>query len=121
MKLFPSLRYDDPRAAAEWLQRAFGLEPVQIHEDADGAVAHAEFRWGDAIVMFGPDRDDVFGRFAGKGWVYASCDDPDALLARARAAGAEVVMDLVDTDYGSRDFTVRDLEGNLWSFGTYEP
>jgi uncharacterized glyoxalase superfamily protein PhnB len=35
------------------------------------------------------------------------------------AAGAEVVQPLHDTDYGSRDFAVRDPEGNLWSFGTY--
>ena len=43
----------------------------------------------------------------------------DGLFARATSAGAEVVMDLHDTDYGSRDFTVSDPEGNLWSFGTY--
>ena len=24
-------------------------------------------------------------------------------------------------DYGSRDYSVRDVEGNLWSFGTYDP
>ncbi len=47
------------------------------------------------------------------------CDEPDALFDRATAAGAEVVRGLVDEDYGSRGFTVRDLEGNLWSFGTY--
>ena len=44
---------------------------------------------------------------------------PDELFARAAAAGAEVLMDLHDTDYGSRDFAVRDPEGNRWSFGTY--
>ena len=30
-------------------------------------------------------------------------------------------MELTDTDYGSRDFSVRDPEGNVWSFGTYAP
>ena len=57
----------------------------------------------------------------GNGWVYATCDDPDALYARAEAAGAEVTMELTDREYGSRDFAVRDLEGNQWNFGTYEP
>ena len=42
-----------------------------------------------------------------------------AFHARAMGAGAEVVRDLVDEDYGSRGFTVRDPEGDLWSFGTY--
>ena len=50
---------------------------------------------------------------------YVVTDGPDALFDRATAAGAEVVRDLRDEDYGSRGFTVRDPEGNLWSFGTY--
>jgi uncharacterized glyoxalase superfamily protein PhnB len=50
---------------------------------------------------------------------YLVCEDPDALFARATAAGAVVLADPHDTDYGSREFAVRDPEGNLWSFGTY--
>jgi uncharacterized glyoxalase superfamily protein PhnB len=50
---------------------------------------------------------------------YVVTDDPDGLFAQATAAGAEVIMPLHDTDYGSRDFAVRDPEGNRWSFGTY--
>jgi uncharacterized glyoxalase superfamily protein PhnB len=52
---------------------------------------------------------------------YIAIDDPDALFDRATGAGAQVVMPLTDTDYGSRDFSVRDPEGHLWSFGTYRP
>jgi len=48
-----------------------------------------------------------------------ACDDPDALCARAEEAGAIIETGLHDTDYGSRDFSVRDPEGNHWSFGTY--
>jgi uncharacterized glyoxalase superfamily protein PhnB len=40
-------------------------------------------------------------------------------FARANAAGAEVLSELHDTDYGSRDFAVLDPEGSRWSFGTY--
>jgi uncharacterized glyoxalase superfamily protein PhnB len=58
-------------------------------------------------------------RATGNDAVYVVCEDPDALFERASAAGAEVVMGLTDTDYGSRDCTFRDPEGNLWSFGTY--
>jgi uncharacterized glyoxalase superfamily protein PhnB len=47
--------------------------------------------------------------------------DPDRHHAKATAAGAQVVRGLEDTDYGSREYSVRDLEGNLWSFGTYDP
>ena len=51
----------------------------------------------------------------------AAVDDVDALHDHAVAAGAEVALELTDTDYGSRDFTLRDPEGNLWAFGTYRP
>ncbi len=47
--------------------------------------------------------------------------DPDALFARVTAAGAEIVRPLQDTDYGSREFTVRGPEGHIWSFGNYRP
>jgi uncharacterized glyoxalase superfamily protein PhnB len=64
--------------------------------------------------------DSPFGqRTPGNDAVYVVCDDPDALFARATAAGAEVVRGLADESYGSRGFTVRDPEGNIWSFGTY--
>jgi uncharacterized glyoxalase superfamily protein PhnB len=53
------------------------------------------------------------------GAAYVVTDDPDGLFARATAAGAEVLSGLHETDYGSRDFAVRDPEGNRWSFGTY--
>jgi uncharacterized glyoxalase superfamily protein PhnB len=53
--------------------------------------------------------------------IYVVVEDTDAHCARAKEAGAEIVMDLHDTDYGSRDYTARDPEGNVWSFGTYQP
>jgi uncharacterized glyoxalase superfamily protein PhnB len=40
---------------------------------------------------------------------------------RARDAGAEIVRGLEDEDYGSRGYTARDPEGNLWTIGTYRP
>ena len=46
-------------------------------------------------------------------------DNPDGLYERAVKAGTEIISDLHETDYGSRDFAVRDPEGNRWSFGTY--
>ena len=63
--------------------------------------------------------EDVWAVTPGTFAAYVVTDDPDALFARAKAAGAPVVRELHETDYGSRDFAVRDPEGNLWSFGTY--
>jgi uncharacterized glyoxalase superfamily protein PhnB len=71
--------------------------------------------------MLGSTSDDneFSRRKPGMSSIYVVTDAPDALFDRATAAGAEVVRGLRDEDYGSRGFTVRDPEGNLWSFGTY--
>ena len=53
--------------------------------------------------------------------IYVVVSDPDALHERAQAAGADISRGLTDTDYGSREFSARDPEGNVWSFGTYDP
>jgi uncharacterized glyoxalase superfamily protein PhnB len=120
MSIYPFIRYTDPRRAVDWLERAFGLRRRQVHETPDGLVAHAELGLGSGLVMIGPRRgpdrpvDDDRG-------VYVVIDDVDAHHRQARAAGAEIVQAPFDTDYGSRDYAARDVEGNLWSFGTYRP
>lgn len=119
------LTYRDARAAMRFLTDAFGFEERACHarDDDPSIVEHAEMRWplGGGIMFGTAGKDDgTFGqRVTGNDSVYVVCKDPDALFERAVAAGAEVVRGLVDEDYGSRGFTVRDLEGNLWSFGTY--
>jgi uncharacterized glyoxalase superfamily protein PhnB len=124
VSVHPALRYRDARAAIDWLERAFGFSALQVHDGPGDTVAHAELTAGGGVIMLGsePEGGDArFGAHAGHGWTYVAIEDPDALHARAVAAGAEIVRPLEDTDYGSRDFSARDPEGNLWSFGTYRP
>jgi uncharacterized glyoxalase superfamily protein PhnB len=124
--LVPAIRYRDAEAALEWLQQAFGAEAKEVHRN-DGKIMHAELRIGEGLLMLG-QYDDA-------GWMgghppdalastislYVVVPDPDGHHDRARGAGAKVVRELEDTSYGSREYSVRDLEGNLWSFGTYDP
>jgi uncharacterized glyoxalase superfamily protein PhnB len=119
--VYPSLRYRDARAGIDWLKDTFGFAERVVHANDDGSIAHAELSFGPSIVMLGSEKDDSYGSHAGASWLYVAVEDPDERFARARAAGAEIVRELSDTDYGSRDFAVRDPEGNLWSFGTYRP
>ena len=121
--IFPALRYRDARAAIDFLVAAFGFEATEVFEDDDGRVVHAELHLGPGAIMLGSTGggDERFDRAAGAGSVYVALDDVDAHFQRARAGGAEVVRELEDTDYGSREYTACDPEGNLWSFGTYRP
>jgi uncharacterized glyoxalase superfamily protein PhnB len=124
MSVHPTLRYDDPRTAIAFLTRALGLLEQQVYTDDDGAVAHAELSFGDGVVMLGTrtDRSDPFN--TGRAVIYLVAEGADAVDAhhdRAVAAGAEVVQELTDQPYGSREFAVLDPEGNVWTMGSYRP
>jgi uncharacterized glyoxalase superfamily protein PhnB len=120
--LYPLMRFTDAPAAMEFLEAAFGFTRRAVVENPDGTIAHAELSLGPSTLMLGSDRDDPrLGRRAGQGRIYVAVDDPDAHCAQAREAGAEILDDPFDTDYGSRDYAARDLEGNQWHFGTYRP
>ncbi|MFG2191993.1 VOC family protein [Streptomyces sp. NPDC048639] len=121
--MWPTMTYRDAPAAIRFLTEAFGFETTALHTGkTDDEVVHAELRRPDgAGIMLGSTRQDsaICGLPPRTGSVYVVTDEPDAVFARATAAGAVVVQGLEDTDYGSRGFTVRDPEGVFWSFGTY--
>jgi uncharacterized glyoxalase superfamily protein PhnB len=121
--IYPVLKYEDGHAALDFLERALGFERLAVHEGENGGIAHAELRFGDEVIMFGTagEGDPLFNQGIGRTTVYLVVDDPDAVFERAKDGGAEVVMPPTDQDYGSRDCAVRDPEGNIWSFGTYQP
>jgi uncharacterized glyoxalase superfamily protein PhnB len=120
--LYPLIRYTDAPEAIAFLTDAFGFREREVIANEDGTIAHAELSYGTSVLMLGSDREDHrYGRRAGQGWIYVAIEDPDAHCERARAAGAEIITELHDTDYGSRDYGARDLEGNTWHFGTYRP
>ena len=120
--VIPTLRYRDAMAAIDFLQRAFGFERGDVHRGEDGQVHHAELRFG-RWVMLGTARDDgaelwrVRAPAPPTSWPTTSTPCTSA----RSPPGREVVRPLGHTDYGSRDFAVRDPEGNVWSFGTYGP
>jgi uncharacterized glyoxalase superfamily protein PhnB len=122
--IVPFMRYRDAPAAIEWLERALGFERLSVFEGEGGTIAHAVLRFGTAAIQLSSPRGDERERVEhpmGLGGLYLVVDDPDALYARAKAAGGEITRELTDEDYGSREFSVRDPEGNGWSFGTYRP
>lgn len=124
--VIPALFYNDAPAALDWLAKAFGFEARFVVPGPEGTVVHSEMTLGGDVLMVATARDEM-------GWksprdlpavnqsLYVIVDDPDAHYLRAKAEGAEVVRELNDTDYGSREYSAKDLEGHLWSFGTYRP
>lgn len=128
--IIPTLRYRDASAAVDWLCHAFGFEKHLVVPDEDGTIAHAELVFGNGMVMVGTAREDEFGRLQqppsqANAVVtqspYILVEDVDQHYERAIAAGAQIVMDIKDEDYGGRDYSCRDPEGHVWNFGTYDP
>jgi uncharacterized glyoxalase superfamily protein PhnB len=123
MSIHPALRYKDPHAAIEFLTTALGFTAHSVHE-SEGTVVHAELGIAGGVIMIGAtgQGNTRLDSTAGNACVYIALDqDVDAHYANATAHGAEIERELQDTDYGSREYSVRDPEGNRWSFGTYAP
>ncbi len=128
--VIPTLRYNDAPAAIDWLREAFGFEEHLVVPGEDDTIAHAQLVFGHGMIMLGSARDDEFGKLqnppsdlggAGSQSCYVIVEDADAHYARAVAAGAKIVMEIQDEDYGGRGYSCRDPEGHLWNFGTYDP
>jgi len=124
--IHPSLTYADAPAAIEFLCRAFGFERKLFVPGEDGAVMHSELLFGTSVVMVSSPKP-ADGRRAPSelGGTSAALslriDDPDAHFERAKAAGARIVRELRDEEYGGRGYMAADPEGYLWYFGTYRP
>ena len=122
--VWPTLNYTDAPAAIRFLTEVFGFEErLVVPGETAGVVEHAQLRWPEGGgVMLGTAKrkgNEFSERPTGAGSVYVVTDRPDELYDRAVAAGAGLVRELRDEDYGSRGFSVRDPEDNIWSFGTY--
>jgi uncharacterized glyoxalase superfamily protein PhnB len=119
----PALRVTS-RDAIDFYVRAFGAEPVAVYPPDGDSIDHAELTIGGAMFMCGTEREDGIGQRPGGSSIYWVLDEDaevDALHARAVAAGAPSEREPYDADYGGRHATLRDLDGNFWSFGTYRP
>ena len=127
--IIPCLTYRNAPAAVEFLCKAFGFEKKMVMEGEGGIIAHAELTLGNAMIVLGSVKDTDYGHLVkppkevgfSTQTLYLGVDDSDAHHARAVKAGARVMLPLKTQDYGGRDYTCRDVEGNVWTFGTYDP
>src|SRR5436190_19380797 len=128
--IVPTLRYRDVAAAIDWLCKAFGFDRHLVVPGDDDAVRYAELTFGDGMIMLGPVEGSAFDKLmtqpedvggAETQICYLFVEDVGAHCARAKAAGAEIVLDIELEDSDRRGYSCRDLEGHIWNFGTYNP
>jgi uncharacterized glyoxalase superfamily protein PhnB len=128
--VIPALRYRDAPAAIEWLCDNLGFEKQLVVPDEQGGIAHAQLSFGNGMIMLGSVRETEFSKFmkqpdeiggAETQSSYLIVDDADAVYEKVKASGGEIALEIKDEDYGGRGFSCRDLEGHLWTVGTYDP
>jgi uncharacterized glyoxalase superfamily protein PhnB len=128
--MIPCLRYRNASAAIHWLCTAFGFARRLVVEGPEGTIAHAQLALGGGMIMLGSVTPSAFGELMAQPdevggrqtqTTYLVVPDADAVHRTALAAGAEIVIPIKDEAYGGRGFTCRDLEGHVWSVGTYDP
>ena len=125
----PTMRYTNAPRMIDWLCDTFGFERHLVIEGKDNSIHHAQLTIGQGMIMLGSARDDEFGRLqtvpeklgGTTQSAYIIVPDVDKICESARKAGAKIVMEPRDEDYGGRGFSCIDPEGHLWNFGTYDP
>jgi len=131
--VMPGMRYRDAAAAIEWLCRVFGFEKHLVVPGPHNTIVHAQLTLGGGgMLMLGSvanghtefgkhmRQPDEVGGFETQS-AYIVVADADTVLARAKAEGWAIVVDIKDEAYGGRGFSCVDPEGRLWSAGTYDP
>ena len=121
-RLSVAVFYDDPRAALDWLAKAFGFETRVCVTGPDGAIVHSEMEVGEGVIMVGGPSGDsrrksprsLGGANTASAMIFV--EGIDAHYARARAAGATIANELENKAYGDRGYGALDLEGHLWWF-----
>jgi uncharacterized glyoxalase superfamily protein PhnB len=130
--LIPSFAYVDAPKAITFLCEAFGFEKHAVYEGAPGTIEHAQLKLGEFFIMLGtagknaewPSKSprELGGATTGGLYVVLENDAAvDAHFEQARKAGADIIREPRSPEYGGRDYSARDTEGYLWSFGSYRP
>jgi uncharacterized glyoxalase superfamily protein PhnB len=120
----PYLYYQDVEQAIAWLTRSYGFRLRQCRRIADGSIMHAELELGSGVVYLGPAMAQFGTRAVDRqlgvhASLYVFVDDIDRHCAVATAAGATISAPIVDTPWGDRMYTTRDLEGQRWIFAQH--
>ena len=131
--IIPALRYADAPTAIGFLCRAFGFTEQVVYPDPEDAqiIAHAQLVRDDQMVMLSSASSTPFAKAEPMKTVteaggntqslYVVLDNVDDHAAVARENGADIFMEPEDQAHGGRSYSARDLEGNCWTFGSYDP
>lgn len=126
----PLLRYRNCSLAIDWLARVFAFERHVVIGSDSGDITYAQMTLGAGMIMLGPlDASELDSHLkqpaevggASTQTCYIVVEDIEGHYERAKANGADIILDLKAGPFGSRGYSCRDLEGHIWNFGSYDP
>jgi uncharacterized glyoxalase superfamily protein PhnB len=120
MAITPYLLYEDVGGALKFLAKAFGFKNYGAQmRGSNGKIHHAAMQLGDDLVMMGyPGSRYRNPKRLGQSTLslYVNVEDVDKHFARAKKAGATILQEPADTEYGHRRYGAEDPEGHQWYF-----
>ena len=128
--IIPTMRYKNARKAIDWLCNAFGFEKHLIVEGENNTIAHAQLTYGNSMIMLGSENENEYGKLVktpeslhgnNTQAPYIVVEKIDEHYEKAVAAGAKILIEIKDEEYGGRGYTCRDIEEYIWNFGSYDP
>ena len=128
--IIPTMRYKNAPTAIDWLCKAFGFERHLVVEGANNTIAHAQLTYGNSMIMLSSESENEYGELVktpqdlngnNTQASYIVVEEIDEHYKRAVAAGAKILIDIKDEDYGGRGYTCKDIEEYIWNFGSYNP
>jgi len=133
--IIPYLGYKDAPKAIEWLCSVFGFEKHLVVPGDNGVIVHAELKLDKVMIMLGSadhNKESEFSKYLKHPSDTGGCETQtpyiimedsylDDHFAKAKAGRAKIIIELRAEEYGGRNYSCADLEGHLWSFGSYDP
>ena len=121
----PYLIVRNASRAIEFYNKGLGAKELWRLADANGRIAHGEIKVGDSVIMLA-DEVPEWGNFSPQssdgspGHVHLYVDDVDAVVERAVAAGAKLLVPVSDQFYGDRSGRLLDPFGHVWIVATHK-
>lgn len=128
--IIPTMRYKNAQAAIDWLCNAFGFEKNLVVEGENNTITHAQLTFGNSMIMLSSENENEYGKLVttpaslnGKNTQapYVVVRNINDHYENAVAAGAKILVEIKDEEYGGRGYSCMDLEQYIWNFGSYDP
>lgn len=131
--IIPQLTYYNTKNAIEWLCSAFGFDKHLVITDETGEISHVELILSNHVIMIGSaDAEgelsnyikhpyDTKGMVTQSPYIILDSESIKPHFERAKKQGAKILHELREENYGGIHYSCYDIEGHLWSFGTYDP